>query len=167
MVTCLLINLFLITASTGSVTQVSSVSTDSAGSSYSISGILGITSPSAESNKRKREEGKKKYIIIVWKKLYGAASSSLYCSLWYLIPSTKIILGFFRFLGGWGSKLILISFLKNKQATKMCLCRQYNSLENYESMYPESRVLEQEYIFWVIMVLSPFWEYCFILFWHP
>ncbi|XP_053153019.1 paired box protein Pax-5 isoform X3 [Hemicordylus capensis] len=43
-------------ASTGSVTQVSSVSTDSAGSSYSISGILGITSPSAESNKRKRDE---------------------------------------------------------------------------------------------------------------
>lgn len=34
--------------STGSVTQVSSVSTDSAGSSYSISGILGITSPSAD-----------------------------------------------------------------------------------------------------------------------
>uniref|UniRef100_A0A8D0GV24 Paired box 5 n=1 Tax=Sphenodon punctatus TaxID=8508 RepID=A0A8D0GV24_SPHPU len=44
-------------ASTGSVTQVSSVSTDSAGSSYSISGILGITSPSTESNKRKRDEG--------------------------------------------------------------------------------------------------------------
>ncbi|XP_059579522.1 paired box protein Pax-5 [Alligator mississippiensis] len=44
-------------ASTGSVTQVSSVNTDSAGSSYSISGILGITSPSAESNKRKRDEG--------------------------------------------------------------------------------------------------------------
>uniref|UniRef100_A0A7M4EZW7 Paired box 5 n=1 Tax=Crocodylus porosus TaxID=8502 RepID=A0A7M4EZW7_CROPO len=49
--------LLLITASTGSVTQVSSVNTDSAGSSYSISGILGITSPSAESNKRKRDEG--------------------------------------------------------------------------------------------------------------
>ncbi|XP_038625812.1 paired box protein Pax-5 isoform X2 [Tachyglossus aculeatus] len=44
-------------SSTGSVTQVSSVSTDSAGSSYSISGILGITSPSAETNKRKRDEG--------------------------------------------------------------------------------------------------------------
>ncbi|KAM3939381.1 paired box protein Pax-5 isoform 2-T2 [Leptodactylus fuscus] len=44
-------------ASTGSVTQVSSVSTDSAGSSYSISGILGITSSNAESNKRKRDEG--------------------------------------------------------------------------------------------------------------
>ncbi|KAM9138208.1 paired box protein Pax-5 isoform 2-T2 [Pangshura tecta] len=44
-------------ASTGSVTQVSTVSTDSAGSSYSISGILGITSPGAESNKRKRDEG--------------------------------------------------------------------------------------------------------------
>ncbi|NXW35901.1 PAX5 protein, partial [Phaetusa simplex] len=44
-------------ASTGSVTQVSSVSTDSAGSSYSISGILGIASPGAESNKRKRDEG--------------------------------------------------------------------------------------------------------------
>ncbi|XP_068783486.1 paired box protein Pax-5 isoform X2 [Struthio camelus] len=43
-------------ASTGSVTQVSSVSTDSAGSSYSISGILGITSPGTESNKRKRDE---------------------------------------------------------------------------------------------------------------
>uniref|UniRef100_A0A8C2VJF8 Paired box 5 n=1 Tax=Chinchilla lanigera TaxID=34839 RepID=A0A8C2VJF8_CHILA len=43
--------------STGSVTQVSSVSTDSAGSSYSISGILGITSPSADNNKRKRDEG--------------------------------------------------------------------------------------------------------------
>ncbi|XP_070106472.1 paired box protein Pax-5 isoform X2 [Equus asinus] len=43
--------------STGSVTQVSSVSTDSAGSSYSISGILGITSPSADTNKRKRDEG--------------------------------------------------------------------------------------------------------------
>ncbi|XP_075266855.1 paired box protein Pax-5 isoform X1 [Opisthocomus hoazin] len=44
-------------ASTGSVTQASSVSTDSAGSSYSISGILGIASPGAESNKRKRDEG--------------------------------------------------------------------------------------------------------------
>ncbi|XP_057899896.1 paired box protein Pax-5 isoform X7 [Melospiza georgiana] len=44
-------------ASTGSVTQVSSVSTDSAGSSYSISGILGIASPGAESSKRKRDEG--------------------------------------------------------------------------------------------------------------
>nr|XP_021501659.1 paired box protein Pax-5 isoform X3 [Meriones unguiculatus] len=43
--------------STGSVTQGSSVSTDSAGSSYSISGILGITSPSADTNKRKRDEG--------------------------------------------------------------------------------------------------------------
>ncbi|KAM9207680.1 paired box protein Pax-5 isoform 10-T10 [Dugong dugon] len=43
--------------STGSATQVSSVSTDSAGSSYSISGILGITSPSADTNKRKRDEG--------------------------------------------------------------------------------------------------------------
>ncbi|XP_044795980.1 paired box protein Pax-5 isoform X4 [Bubalus bubalis] len=43
--------------STGSVTQVSSVSTDSAGSSYSISGILGITSPSTDTNKRKRDEG--------------------------------------------------------------------------------------------------------------
>nr|XP_038026926.1 paired box protein Pax-5 isoform X6 [Anas platyrhynchos] len=43
-------------ASTGSVTQVSSVSTDSAGSSYSISGILGIASPGTESNKRKRDE---------------------------------------------------------------------------------------------------------------
>ncbi|EGV92185.1 Paired box protein Pax-5 [Cricetulus griseus] len=43
--------------STGSVTQASSVSTDSAGSSYSISGILGITSPSADTNKRKRDEG--------------------------------------------------------------------------------------------------------------
>lgn len=47
------------TVSTGSVTQVSSVSTDSAGSSYSISGILGITSPSADTNKRKRDEGKR------------------------------------------------------------------------------------------------------------
>ncbi|KAL0606089.1 Paired box protein Pax-5 [Plecturocebus cupreus] len=46
--------------STGSVTQVSSVSTDSAGSSYSISGILGITSPSADTNKRKRDEGKRR-----------------------------------------------------------------------------------------------------------
>uniref|UniRef100_A0A8C5P8R1 Paired box 5 n=1 Tax=Leptobrachium leishanense TaxID=445787 RepID=A0A8C5P8R1_9ANUR len=45
-------------ASTGSVTQVSSVSTDSAGSSYSISGILGITSSNAETNKRKRDEGR-------------------------------------------------------------------------------------------------------------
>nr|XP_009675117.1 PREDICTED: paired box protein Pax-5-like [Struthio camelus australis] len=43
-------------ASTGSVTQVSSVSIDSAGSSYSISGILGITPPGTESNKRKRDE---------------------------------------------------------------------------------------------------------------
>lgn len=48
------------TVSTGSVTQVSSVSTDSAGSSYSISGILGITSPSADTNKRKRDEGKRR-----------------------------------------------------------------------------------------------------------
>uniref|UniRef100_G3U526 Paired box 5 n=1 Tax=Loxodonta africana TaxID=9785 RepID=G3U526_LOXAF len=37
--------------------SVSSVSTDSAGSSYSISGILGISSPSADTNKRKRDEG--------------------------------------------------------------------------------------------------------------
>ncbi|XP_071437027.1 paired box protein Pax-5 isoform X2 [Pithys albifrons albifrons] len=44
-------------ASTGSVTQVSSVTTDSAGSSYSISGILGIASPGTENNKRKRDEG--------------------------------------------------------------------------------------------------------------
>ncbi|KAG8454956.1 hypothetical protein GDO86_001249, partial [Hymenochirus boettgeri] len=43
--------------STGSVTQVSSVSTDSAGSSYSISGILGITPSNGETNKRKRDEG--------------------------------------------------------------------------------------------------------------
>uniref|UniRef100_A0A8D1EV37 Paired box 5 n=1 Tax=Sus scrofa TaxID=9823 RepID=A0A8D1EV37_PIG len=49
--------LSLCAVSTGSVTQVSSVSTDSAGSSYSISGILGITSPSADTNKRKRDEG--------------------------------------------------------------------------------------------------------------
>lgn len=51
--------LFLCAVSTGSVTQVSSVSTDSAGSSYSISGILGITSPSTDTNKRKRDEGKR------------------------------------------------------------------------------------------------------------
>lgn len=51
--------LSLCAVSTGSVTQVSSVSTDSAGSSYSISGILGITSPSADTNKRKRDEGKR------------------------------------------------------------------------------------------------------------
>ncbi|XP_069486575.1 paired box protein Pax-5 isoform X1 [Ambystoma mexicanum] len=44
-------------ASTGSVTQVSCVSTDSASSSYSISGILGITASSAESSKRKRDDG--------------------------------------------------------------------------------------------------------------
>ena len=50
----------LCAVSTGSVTQVSSVSTDSAGSSYSISGILGITSPSADTNKRKRDEGKRR-----------------------------------------------------------------------------------------------------------
>ncbi|MBN3274564.1 PAX5 protein, partial [Polyodon spathula] len=43
-------------ASTVSVTQVSSLTSDSAGSSYSISGILGITS-SADANKRKRDEG--------------------------------------------------------------------------------------------------------------
>lgn len=36
------------------------MSTDSAGSSYSISGILGITSPSADTNKRKRDEGKRR-----------------------------------------------------------------------------------------------------------
>lgn len=36
---------------------MSSVTTDSAGSSYSISGILGIASPGTESNKRKRDEG--------------------------------------------------------------------------------------------------------------
>ncbi|MGH0121767.1 UNVERIFIED_CONTAM: hypothetical protein FKN15_075515 [Acipenser sinensis] len=42
-------------ASTVSVTQVSSLTSDSAGSSYSISGILGITS-SADTNKRKRDE---------------------------------------------------------------------------------------------------------------
>ncbi|MBN3310239.1 PAX5 protein, partial [Amia calva] len=40
-------------ASTVSVTQVSSVASDSAGSSYSISGILGISS---DANKRKRDE---------------------------------------------------------------------------------------------------------------
>ncbi|EPQ18740.1 Paired box protein Pax-5 [Myotis brandtii] len=49
--------------STGSVTQVSSVSTDSAGSSYSISGILGITSPSADTNKRKRDEGPEEEVL--------------------------------------------------------------------------------------------------------
>ncbi|MBN3326120.1 PAX5 protein, partial [Atractosteus spatula] len=42
-------------ASTVSVTQVSSVTSDSAGSSYSISGILGISS-SSDANKRKRDE---------------------------------------------------------------------------------------------------------------
>ncbi|OXB83672.1 UNVERIFIED_CONTAM: hypothetical protein H355_015320 [Colinus virginianus] len=54
---CLLTTWPCFAASTGSVTQVSSVSTDSAGSSYSISGILGIASPGTESNKRKRDEG--------------------------------------------------------------------------------------------------------------
>ncbi|XP_039614225.1 paired box protein Pax-5 isoform X2 [Polypterus senegalus] len=44
-------------ASTVSATQVSSVTSDSAGSSYSISGILGITTSSTEANKRKRDEG--------------------------------------------------------------------------------------------------------------
>ncbi|XP_014346197.1 paired box protein Pax-5 isoform X4 [Latimeria chalumnae] len=45
-------------ASTGPVTQVSSVNSEPAGSSYSISGILGITSSNSEtSNKRKRDEG--------------------------------------------------------------------------------------------------------------
>lgn len=57
MLSCLLTAWPCLAASTGSVTQVSSVSTDSAGSSYSISGILGIASPGTESNKRKRDEG--------------------------------------------------------------------------------------------------------------
>ncbi|XP_077060314.1 paired box protein Pax-5 isoform X4 [Siphateles boraxobius] len=42
-------------ASTVAVTQVSSVTSDTAGSSYSISGILGISSP-ADASKRKRDE---------------------------------------------------------------------------------------------------------------
>ncbi|KAJ8410998.1 hypothetical protein AAFF_G00180330 [Aldrovandia affinis] len=42
-------------ASTAAVTQVSAVTSDSAGSSYSISGILGISS-TADASKRKREE---------------------------------------------------------------------------------------------------------------
>ncbi|XP_026059824.1 paired box protein Pax-5 isoform X4 [Carassius auratus] len=42
-------------ASTVAVTQVSAVTSDAAGSSYSISGILGISSP-ADANKRKRDE---------------------------------------------------------------------------------------------------------------
>ncbi|XP_009696684.1 PREDICTED: paired box protein Pax-5-like, partial [Cariama cristata] len=41
---------------TGTCQPGSPVSTDSAGSSYSISGILGIASPGTESNKRKRDE---------------------------------------------------------------------------------------------------------------
>ncbi|KAJ7403846.1 paired box 5 [Willisornis vidua] len=52
-------------ASTGSVTQVSSVTTDSAGSSYSISGILGIASPGTENNKRKRDEVVGIYLFIL------------------------------------------------------------------------------------------------------
>jgi len=44
-------------ASTVAVTQVSSVTSDTAGSSYSISGILGISSP-ADASKRKRDESK-------------------------------------------------------------------------------------------------------------
>ncbi|KAK7161906.1 hypothetical protein R3I94_004541 [Phoxinus phoxinus] len=42
-------------ASTVAVTQVSSVTSDTAGSSYSISGILGISSP-ADASKRKRDD---------------------------------------------------------------------------------------------------------------
>uniref|UniRef100_A0A672MAT5 Paired domain-containing protein n=1 Tax=Sinocyclocheilus grahami TaxID=75366 RepID=A0A672MAT5_SINGR len=42
-------------SSTVAVTQVSAVTSDAAGSSYSISGILGISSP-ADANKRKRDE---------------------------------------------------------------------------------------------------------------
>ncbi|XP_051994036.1 paired box protein Pax-5-like isoform X3 [Xyrauchen texanus] len=42
-------------ASTVAVTQVSAVTSDTAGSSYSISGILGISSP-ADASKRKRDE---------------------------------------------------------------------------------------------------------------
>ncbi|KAA0722381.1 Paired box protein [Triplophysa tibetana] len=42
-------------ASTVAVTQVSGVTSDAAGSSYSISGILGISSP-ADASKRKRDE---------------------------------------------------------------------------------------------------------------
>ncbi|XP_025772718.1 paired box protein Pax-5 [Puma concolor] len=57
--------------STGSVTQVSSVSTDSAGSSYSISGILGITSPSADTNKRKRDEGHLQESPVPWGRVRG------------------------------------------------------------------------------------------------
>lgn len=40
------------------MTQVSAVTSDTAGSSYSISGILGISS-AAEASKRKREEGRR------------------------------------------------------------------------------------------------------------
>ncbi|XP_041042176.1 paired box protein Pax-5 isoform X1 [Carcharodon carcharias] len=46
-----------IAPSTVAVTPVPSAATDPAGSSYSISGILGITPSSAENNKRKRDEG--------------------------------------------------------------------------------------------------------------
>ncbi|XP_029821237.1 paired box protein Pax-5 [Manacus vitellinus] len=71
-------------ASTGSVTQVSSVTTDSAGSSYSISGILGIASPSTENNKRKRDED---YTAAVGLWLLGMFSS---ISEAHLKPSSPI-----------------------------------------------------------------------------
>ncbi len=44
-------------ASTVAVSQVSAVTSDAVGSSYSISGILGISSP-ADASKRKRDECK-------------------------------------------------------------------------------------------------------------
>uniref|UniRef100_A0A672MKW9 Paired box 5 n=1 Tax=Sinocyclocheilus grahami TaxID=75366 RepID=A0A672MKW9_SINGR len=46
------------------VTQVSAVTSDAAGSSYSISGILGISSP-ADASKRKRDESKS--ICALWR----------------------------------------------------------------------------------------------------
>lgn len=46
-----------LSVSTVAVTQVSAVTNDAAGSSYSISGILGISS-AADASKRKRDESK-------------------------------------------------------------------------------------------------------------
>lgn len=52
-------------ATSVAATQVSAVTSDSAGSSYSISGILGISS-AADVGKRKRDEGEQMEVIFIF-----------------------------------------------------------------------------------------------------
>ncbi|TRY65352.1 hypothetical protein DNTS_005928 [Danionella cerebrum] len=70
-------------ASTVAVTQVSAVTSDAAGSSYSISGILGISSPT-DASKRKRDEMKLQVVDAVVTVSEGPAegrSSFQFCQL--------------------------------------------------------------------------------------